>query len=385
MELPSYFEKFLREIRPTQRQKEDYINGHKTLRDRLNQDEDLKDVIVSTFLQGSYRRATAVRPQGDTRADVDVVVITNLNKNDYPDPEEAMNLFVPFLKKHYKGKYRKQGRSFGIQLSYVDLDLVITAAPPVSDRVVMRSTALITYETPEDSKDWRLVESWIPESDRSSPMAQKQMALASKEIEQKTEPLWIPNRDIGDWEQTNPIEQIKWTWGKNARCNRHYVNVVKALKWWQRINHENDCPTGYPLEHLIGDCCPDSIGSVSEGLTLALESAVLKYAYEAENEISPNLTDRGVNQNVFSRVSGEDFAKFYDHVVSAAEVAREAFNAETVSLSATKWRELLGDKFPPPPDDDNGEKALDPKGPFIAAGLKSQTGDLSPRKYGFGY
>ena len=108
MQMPSYFEKFLREIRPTPNQIENYKCGHNTLRDRLKGDEDLKPIFVSTFLQGSYRRATAVRPRKDKRPDVDVIVVTRLNRDEYT-PDEAMDLFVPFLENHYKGKYRRQG------------------------------------------------------------------------------------------------------------------------------------------------------------------------------------------------------------------------------------------------------------------------------------
>ena len=71
MELKTDFETFLSEIRPTQNQREALQIGHKTLRDRLNEDEGLKKAFVSDFLQGSYRRATAVRPKNDRRSDVD--------------------------------------------------------------------------------------------------------------------------------------------------------------------------------------------------------------------------------------------------------------------------------------------------------------------------
>ena len=45
-------------------------------------DEDLKDIIVTTFLQGSYRRSTAVRPKQGKRSDVDIVVVTKLDKEE---------------------------------------------------------------------------------------------------------------------------------------------------------------------------------------------------------------------------------------------------------------------------------------------------------------
>ena len=61
MILQSDFNKFLQEIRPTKVMRDQLITGHQTLRERLNTDEDLKPILVSDFLQGSYRRYTAVR------------------------------------------------------------------------------------------------------------------------------------------------------------------------------------------------------------------------------------------------------------------------------------------------------------------------------------
>jgi len=381
MELPTYFSKFLKEIRPTQNQRDDCKKGHQTLRERLNNDDKLKSIVVSTFLQGSYRRATAVRPKGGKRSDVDIIVVTNLNKNDYPDPNKAMDIFVPFLKHYYGGKYKRQGRSFGIELSYVDLDLVITSAPSEAAKEIYESKAVMTDDTPEDVADWRLVKSWVPLLERGAEDANLLMRKALIESEWKTEPLWIPNRDVGEWERTDPLEQIKWTCGKNARCNGHYVNVVKAIKWWQRVHHEDDRPKGYPLEHLVGVCCPDDIGSVAEGVMLTLEAIVENYKSDAESEQTPYLPDHGVlEHDVMARVSGEEFAQFYEHATEAAEIAREALDADTISVSAEKWRELFGGKFPKSSDDDSqGDSS---KGPFIAPNLKSQAGDLTPRQYG---
>lgn len=65
MQISTYFTDFLTDIRLTSNQINDLIKGHETLRNRLNNDETLSELIVSTFLQGSYRRATAVRPKGD--------------------------------------------------------------------------------------------------------------------------------------------------------------------------------------------------------------------------------------------------------------------------------------------------------------------------------
>ena len=274
MDLPSYFIDFLSAIRPTDSQKEDYQRGHKALRERLNSDEKLSPILVSDFLQGSYRRATAIRPFGEKRPDVDVIVVTNLSANE--NPADAMARFVPFLDKHYPEKYRFQDRSIGIELSYVDLDFVITSAPSEVDIEVVKSAAVRSFDTPEDVSDWRLVKSWIPIEDRQGTLAQRiALSEAAKQAEWKASPLLIPDREKKIWEETHPLRQIQWTWEKNNNCNGHYVNVVKAVKWSHRFMRQDaKYPKGYPLEHIVGVCCPDSATSVAQGITLTFANIV---------------------------------------------------------------------------------------------------------------
>jgi hypothetical protein len=341
--LPSYFNDFLAEIRLTENQVDDLITGHTTLRDRLKEDEDLSKIIVSTFLQGSYRRATAVRPKSGKRSDVDVVVVTNLDKKEYT-PEQAHDLFIPFLDEHYKDKYRIQGRSLGIELSYVDLDLVVTSAPSESQKEILEDEGIATDYSIDDLMDWTLQKSSIfPKDARSESFLL--FEKAANEAEWKTEPLFIPNRDAETWEPTDPLAQIKWTWDKNKKCNKHYVNVVKALKWWRRVDDpEGSHPKSYPFEHLIGQCCPDGIDSIAEGVTLTLEAIV------DDHPTKPVMPDHGVPEHdVFDRLSDEEYDAFYDRVKKVAKIAREALDAETVYDSATAWRELFGNKFPVPP------------------------------------
>jgi hypothetical protein len=264
MELPSYFLDFLKKIRPTANQIEDYKTGHSVLRDRLKQDTELSKIIISTFLQGSYRRSTAIRPKAEKRADVDVIVVTKLSKEEYT-PAQATDLFIPFLDKFYEEKHSKQSRSFGITLSYVDLDLVVTAAPSESEIGILKSDAVTSTDTPEDVEDWRLVKSWIPTQARLALTDTKLLLEAQREAEWKPSPLLIPDRDTKSWEHTHPLAQMRWTWDKNKKTNGHYVNVVKAIKWWRRVRHpDTKYPKGYPLEHLVGICCPDNLDSVAQ-------------------------------------------------------------------------------------------------------------------------
>jgi len=332
MEVKTYFTDFLSNIRLTENQVKELKTGHTTLRKRLLEDKELSPFIVSTFLQGSYRRATAVRPKNGNKSDVDVIVVTNLDTDEYT-PQEALDLFVPFLEEHYSGKYKMQGRSIGIELSYVELDLVVTAAPSESQQEILTSESVLVSESLEELQNWSLSKSWNVFSQS-----------ANNEPVWKTEPLLIPDREAGNWEKTDPLAQIKWTWEKNAACNNYYVNVVKALKWWKKLNTTPKYPKGYPLEHLIGTCCPDGIDSVAKGVTLALENIVSNYPEK------PVLNDHGVPEHdVFKRITEEEYKEFYDLVSDAASLARQAFDCTDKVESIELWRDLFGTKFPEPP------------------------------------
>ena len=182
------------------------------------------------------------------------------------------------------------------------------------------------------------------------------MAKAESEAEWKTQPLRIPDRDANKWEPTHPIAQIAWTRDKNARTSGHFVNVVKAIKWWRVENYEEPKhPKGFPLERLIGEWCPDGIESVGEGVVRTLEKIVAEYALTVQMGEKPILPDYGVpTHDVFKRISAEDFKKFYDQVKVGSEVARRAFDSQNNTESGNLWRELFGSKFPKPSENGGG-------------------------------
>lgn len=340
--LPSYFDSFLKEIRPTQNQRNDCKTGHETLRDRLHNDESLKDIVIDTFLQGSYRRSTAVRPKGDSKSDVDVIVVTNLDKNKYT-PRKAMELFIPFLNKYYKGKWKTKGRSFGISLSYVELDLVITAAPSEAKMESFRKLALVSEADILGETKWKPDDSWF---------ARSYMEASKSEDKWKQEPLDIPDHEANIWDKTDPLSQIAATWSKNRSTNGHFVNVVKAIKWWKVSQQSNmKYPKGYPLEHLLWISCPDGIGSVAEGVVMALEGISTRYKAYADSGQVPFVPDHGVAEhNVLGRLTGDDFRKFHKKIQEAAQQARAAFDETDICESAEKWRLLFGEKFPQCPE-----------------------------------
>ncbi|HFN0786002.1 TPA: hypothetical protein ACHB2C_005814 [Klebsiella variicola subsp. variicola] len=351
MQLNPQFNEFLKSVRPTEVQKEDWKNGARTLRDRLNADNDLKDIVVATFLQGSIRRSTAIRPSGEKRPDVDIVVVTSLDYNDL-SPEEAMDRFRPFLEQHYKGKWRPQGRSFGITLSYVDLDLVITALPmDEASRRTMKalyqSQSVLTVNSLEEESTWRLNSNWRP----MTLLSNAQLLEDAPQEEWKPHPLLLPDREAGKWGRTHPLAQIQWTAEKNRVCNGHYINLVRAIKWW-RQEHVDDLPNypkGYPLEHMIGQLLNDRTPTMAEGVVQVLESFKNTWWLNYTLEQVPVLYDHGVPEhNVLSRLSVDDFKAFYKQISDAATLARSALDNDDPTESGKLWQQLFGKKFPLP-------------------------------------
>jgi len=367
--IPSYFADFLTNIRLTHNQVTECKTGHDTLRERLHAYEDLSSIIIDSFLQGSYRRSTAIRPSsGSKKSDVDVIIVTTLNR-DKTTPAEALNVFKPFLEEYYKDKYEPQGRSWRIKLSYVEMDLVPTSAPSEAVKNLVKSASVLTNESIEEAKDWQLGLEWGV----SGTKLAKSFITEAERKQWKEEPLWIPDREAKKWDETHPLAQIEATVAKNKACNTHYINVAKCLKWWRTTQQPKPrYPKSYPLEHLICLNCPGGIDSVALGVVRALESIRDQYQGDALMKKTPFIPDHGVpHHNVLGRVDGNDFAAFYELVTNAAKQARAAYDEQDTKKSARLWRELFGDKFPEPPldDKDDGDGGKGPK-----------TGGYSPRK-----
>lgn len=334
----SYFNDFLENIRLSDELKEALKEAHHTLRDRLKDDGSTRELLVESFLQGSYARSTCIKPKDGEKVDVDVIIVTNLDHNTVT-AKEAFGTIMPFVEKYYED-YQLQKRSIGIFLPKVDVDLVITAAPSEEVKSAMRIAELSSAFTVEDlsSRQTSLLESYrldALESFFGSGLVEKPWSK---------EPLWIPDSKENDWFRTHPLEQIRWTKEKNAKCNRHYVNVVKAIKWWKRqvlpgLKH----PKSYPLEHFVGDCCPSGITSVAEGITRVFSEIVSKYPTK------PKLPDRGVPEHdVFESLSAEDYNVFYSAVCQYLPIALKAFNADSTRDSVELWQKFFNycDEFP---------------------------------------
>ncbi len=236
----------------------------------MQDDNDIEEFYVADLLQGSYRRWTALKPQKDEKSDADIALVTELSSD--IDAVVALEMCEPFLDKHYEGQWSPNARSYKIEEDEVEIDLVLTAAPSEATRGVVNSL---------NSLDVGAALSEDESKDSLSTVAGALNITAEGDDEWRNEPLEIPNRDENEWENTHPLATIAFTVAKTT-SQMAYVNVVKALKWWRRTKTPNvEGPTSYPLEHIVGHCCPNDIDSVAEGVTRTLEEIKRQFETQA--------------------------------------------------------------------------------------------------------
>ena len=324
MELENQLRELVSAISPTDTQLRELRDAHIRLRERLMGDADLKPLIVGTFLQGSYRRHTGIRPQANDKPDVDIVAVTRLNRDEYT-PEQALNVLRPFLNRHYGGKWHKKGRSIGIEMSNIKMDVVLTSAPSEAEEPL-----LLNFMSRDDAAAG---------------------GFSDTDNAWKDAPLWIPDREVRAWQRTHPLEQIRWTQEKNRLTNGHYIHVVKLVKWWWQAQHpEQKHPRSYPLEHIVGDCCPNGVTTLAQAFTETMTAIARRYGTSTAHNGVPASSDRGVpGQNVLARLKPSDFEQFCRKATAAAEAARNAIGSSNEGESANLWKQIFGNRYPVPP------------------------------------
>lgn len=365
MKLNTEFAEFNNNIILTDEEDDKLKNAYQNLQKNLKEYEkesDFKELIIGDFVQGSYQRKTCLKQQEGKLPDIDVIIITKMDEGEFDPAKLAQDKFIPFVEKYYSGEYEQQGRSIGVTLKKlgVDLDIVITSNPKEAETGFVDEEL---FNSMGNSKNWdqEILEKSMPGIMKMAHLGRAD-SLLSEDIQlsevKNVDPLRIPDKDANQWQDTNPMAQILWAMKKNKICNYRYLPVVRAVKWLRSsFGDFPKYPKGYPLEHIIGDNCPNDFSSVAEGVKSTLENIVNNYKPYYESRTVPNLRDRGVDENVLSRQTSEDFNKFYECIREAYQIAVKAIESDDAHESSVLWRKLFGEEFPLiEPDGDEGWK-----------------------------
>lgn len=285
---------FLAEIEPSPSTVGACSSAHNTLREVLRTDESFSELHVETFLSGSYKRDTAIRPQKIDgvlqRPDVDIIVVTSHTADD--DPHDVLDaLHQALIDGGYKA-LKVNRRSIAVTLATVDMDVV---------PVIENGDAYL-----------------------------------------------IPDVELQDWLDTNPPAHTNWTIQVNSDAGGRFKPLVKLVKWWRRC-HLSDLrrPKGFILECLVAEHMSYTEANWEELFVQTLEAIRDAYAGHALLGTVPHLEDPGVpGNNVFSNVTVEEFKKFYSKVKEHAGLARKALNETDDDEALKQWRVIFGPRFP---------------------------------------
>lgn len=307
MAIQTQFAKLLNDIEPSRTTKQNAAKAHSELRDYLASHETYQRVHVSTFLAGSYRRDSAIRPRTKygvaDRPDIDIIVVTNHTRND--NPEAVINELFLVLKQRYTS-HRKQGRSVGVFTTLADMDVV-----PV-----------------------------IEETDLFGNVV-----------------MYVPDRERKIWVRTNPAGHTQWTTEVNKRAGERFKPLVKLLKWWRRENpwwNDNTPspqrkPKGFQLECIVAECMSYSETQWDELFVTLLERIRDGYALYVALGVVPTVQDPAVPGNdVMAGVEPEVFKRFHNIMDEHATMGRRAIELEETNPAEALalWRKIFGPRFP---------------------------------------
>ncbi len=288
----------LQDIEPSPTTTADASKSHTDLRKFLRENPRFKSVHIDTFLSGSYRRDTAIRPRTENgvvaRPDVDIIVVTNHTSSD--KPVDVISKLCKVIREEYTDA-RLQARSVGILTSKVDMDVVPIIAP-----YGMENT------------------------------------------------LYIPDRQLEKWLVTNPPRHTTWTTEVNQDTNGNFKPLVKLMKWWRRQNPTvSKRPKGFVIECIVAECISRSETNYAKLFIGLLENIVSRYSYAAASNTIPWITDPGVPTNsVTSGMTAEAFAGFYNKAKAHLAIAQEALQLSDSNpkKELELWREIFGQRFP---------------------------------------
>jgi len=290
------FTDFLHDIEPSPTTKSYASSAHRALRKFLRKHSVFGKVHVDTFLSGSYKRDTAIRPatkEGEEeRPDVDIIVVTGHALSD--EPKDVLDLLYQTLKEQYDD-IRKQARSVRISTASADMDAVPIIAPQGLEGT-----------------------------------------------------LYIPDRKLDQWLVTNPPQHTAWTTEVNEASGGRFKPLVKLMKWWRRENPTiGKKPKGFVIECIVAECMDLEETQYADLFLGTLEEVGARYKIDVLLERVPYIDDPGVPGNsVTDGITFDSFEGFYNKAKAHAELGRRAQSEQDLDKALALWREIFGSRFP---------------------------------------
>lgn len=293
MKLNDYFKKFVGNIslNPTRTSRIESALIH--WEDNFKEDEELKELFLDFYPQGSYSTDTGIKPKNDGEFDVDAILLLELDE-DEDEPNDVLKRIAIRIKSHKEFEDRVKVKDRCVRIDYAgDFHVDIVPALP-SDSVIK-----------------------------------------------------IPSRKDKEWCKTNPAGFTNWCNAINSKTDGHFAKVVKILKHWRDDNvGEDTAPKSILMTTLIGHSFVHKT-SIAESLAETLDDLIpyLEDLIE-EDEVfvqNPSLEDENLARN-WDHTKAERFLK---KVKKLKEDCKDALNEKDKEASIEKWQSIFGKSYFP--------------------------------------
>lgn len=296
----------VRNIEPSQTQKDGAIRSHNYLRDVLSTGQ-MASRIIGDYLSGSYSRDTAINPLDD----VDIIFLIEpkswttaldnlLSFN--PDPSAVLTTFANAIRYRYpESSVYGQRRSVRLKLFHLDIDVV---------------PAIL--------------------ADRAGDF------------------ILIPDRDSGKWIKSSPKRHSDNATAVNKIQNGKFKPLVKLLKYWN-----GNLPTTASFKSFAIETI--AVRAFNKTAFQTLEDGLLYFfdfvAYTAGEKtklqwkdncgidlswLSCNIPDAaGTGSNVVAGIDGERKKRFIKNAIGSRNKLLQALNARSIDTALKRMSEAL--------------------------------------------
>lgn len=297
------FDDFIEDITPSPTTNSQSASAHIAVRDALSADETYKTNIIRTFLGGSYKRKTAIRPVKNgsktERPDVDIYIVVK-GTTWSTSPDELIEDLFSVLHRNRDDlnitRLKRNRCSIAISTNKADMDI-----SPLLDR---------------DSSGF----------------------------------YHIGNRISGEWYKTDPEGHTTWSAEVNQNATGRFNPMVKMMKWSRReFPTKNKHPKSIALEALTAEHMSSNDTHYGQLIHDTFNNIIDAYSYSYLLGICPVIEDPVIpNGNLLGGVSGDAFCAFYDKIKNFRDEAKKGLDADDQEVATKHWRRIFGSRFPSP-------------------------------------
>ncbi|MDE3838760.1 nucleotidyltransferase [Bacillus methanolicus] len=258
----------------------------------FKEDEELKDLFLDFYSQGSYSTDTGVKPKNNDEFDVDAILLLNIDEKE--EPKDILKKISVRIKSHKEFEDRVKVKDRCVRIDYAG-DFHVDIVPALPFENVIK----------------------------------------------------IPSKKENEWCQTNPVGFTNWCNAINSKTDGYFAKIVKIMKHWRDDNVGKDtAPKSILMTTLIGNSFVKK-SSIAETLVETLISLVdqLECLLE-EDEIyveNPSLEDENLARNWDHTKAG----RFLKKVKNLKDDCQDALDDKDKESSIEKWQNIFGKSYFP--------------------------------------